>query len=550
VDGERAHRLLEALDGLPLALELAAARLEVLTVDALEQRMADRFSVLSLPGAGGRRHGALYDAIAWSWELLPPLEQRALARLSVLAGPFDLDTAEAVLSPRSSALDALHGLLRRSLVRRTGARFSLLEAIREFAAHKLTDEERRAAWSSHAAWHASLVSVREVWPAASVVERLAERLADLGAVVERARVLQELRDAAVVCAYGRCVVFDDRGPAEGRARTALAAIELCPAPPPEGVRFCWWLLRLWRGYALRSAGQHEAALQEYEAVADQTEDLQVRALALANAGDVHGQQGREEEAAASFQAALELARAHGPARIVATSHAGLALWHVHHGRPAEVETHLAAALAAVPPGDGWTELEVRKQRGWAWLRLQRLDPARGELERALDLAGALFDERAERYLSGLLGVVHEARGQLEEAIRLFIRASSGGAPAHRACYLGFAGRVRLRQGEIEAGLRDLGQAVTESRLSPSMASLLRLVLALGHAARGDVEEACAHARLALNHPEEVRRLPELLARGRTAEAWLLLPLVKDPPTRDLARALLEKLEPADVGERW
>jgi predicted ATPase/class 3 adenylate cyclase len=134
------------LDGLPLAIELAATRTKVLTPEQMLPRLARRLAVLT---AGARslpeRQRTLRNAIAWSHDLLGDAERRWFARLSVFAGGWTLDSAEAVCDPAGLGLDgltALASLVDQSLVRRAdaadgGARFSMLETIREFALEQL-----------------------------------------------------------------------------------------------------------------------------------------------------------------------------------------------------------------------------------------------------------------------------------------------------------------------------------------------------------------------------------------------------------------------------
>lgn len=141
------------LDGLPLALELAAARMKVLTPDALLRRMADGtgspFRVLATgsPNMPGR-HPTLRAAIAWSHTLLTPAEQRLFRRLAVFTGGADLWAVEAVCFDRALAdeadlnpLDLLTSLVNQSLLRQTEIdgepRFEMLATIREFALEQL-----------------------------------------------------------------------------------------------------------------------------------------------------------------------------------------------------------------------------------------------------------------------------------------------------------------------------------------------------------------------------------------------------------------------------
>ncbi|MGH9005459.1 MAG: ATP-binding protein, partial [Acidimicrobiia bacterium] len=142
------------LDGLPLAIELAATRTKVLTPEQILSRLERRLSILT---SGARslpeRQRTLRATIAWSHELLDPVERRLFARLSVFTGGWTFESAEAVCDPQALGLDALDGqtsLVDKSLVRRTEPpggppRFSMLETIREFAQEQLqagADQQR------------------------------------------------------------------------------------------------------------------------------------------------------------------------------------------------------------------------------------------------------------------------------------------------------------------------------------------------------------------------------------------------------------------------
>lgn len=154
------------LDGIPLAIELAAARVRVLTPEQITARLADRFAILS---GGARtmipRHRCLRTAIDWSYTLLSEREQTLLAQLSVFAGSFSLEAVEAVCG--SAVLDLLSGLVDKSLVvassRRGTVRYALLETIREYAAEHLEDCE--ATRRRHAL--AYLAIAREATPSMS-----------------------------------------------------------------------------------------------------------------------------------------------------------------------------------------------------------------------------------------------------------------------------------------------------------------------------------------------------------------------------------------------
>jgi predicted ATPase/class 3 adenylate cyclase len=134
------------LDGLPLAIELAATRTKVLTPEEILSRLRRRLELLtSGPRSLPERQRTLRAAIAWSYDLLDPDERRLFAGLSVFTGGWAFESAEAVCDPDGLGLDALDGLtslVDKSLIRRSEAsgqpsRFSMLETIREFGLEQL-----------------------------------------------------------------------------------------------------------------------------------------------------------------------------------------------------------------------------------------------------------------------------------------------------------------------------------------------------------------------------------------------------------------------------
>ncbi|MFJ2947098.1 BTAD domain-containing putative transcriptional regulator [Streptomyces sp. NPDC087226] len=136
------------LDGLPLAIELAAARLRMLTPRQIADRLDDRFRLLT---SGSRtvlpRQQTLRAVVDWSWDLLDAGERDVLGRLSVFAGGCDLGAAEAVCGP--AALDALGSLVDKSLVVAAPSgggemRYRLLETVAEYAGERLDESGRRA----------------------------------------------------------------------------------------------------------------------------------------------------------------------------------------------------------------------------------------------------------------------------------------------------------------------------------------------------------------------------------------------------------------------
>ncbi len=182
LDADTAPAVLEIcrrLDGIPLAIELAAARSRVLDVHEIARRLDERFRLLRAVRRGtDPRHGTLEDAISWSYDLLAPAEQRLFAALAVFAGPFDLAAAEQVCgrSPATGAagdaaaeddvVDLLGRLTERSMVavrprpRGSGTRYELLETLRHYGRGRLDGERSVALFAAHASHFATVA--REV----------------------------------------------------------------------------------------------------------------------------------------------------------------------------------------------------------------------------------------------------------------------------------------------------------------------------------------------------------------------------------------------------
>ena len=154
------------LDGIPLAIELAAARVRVLSVDELASRLDDRFAVLRSTRRGTpARHRTLEAAVSWSYDLLDDPARRLFLRLSVFESGATAVAAEATCAdaqlPREDVLGRLEELVDRSLVVTTTdpvgpARHDLLQSLRSFARSRLPEHERDELAARHAGWFADL----------------------------------------------------------------------------------------------------------------------------------------------------------------------------------------------------------------------------------------------------------------------------------------------------------------------------------------------------------------------------------------------------------
>jgi predicted ATPase len=229
--------IVERLDGLPLAIELAAARLSVLSLEAILEALGDRFALLRAAGrVPAGQHASLWAALAWSWDLLSDPQRQMLRAASAFRGGFDLRAAEVVLADPSEppVLDRLHALRDQSLLitRKSGAqhRFDLLESIRAFAVANAEEEVRAVFEDRHArhyvemAEHHSAALLGTERPAA--LRWLSEERLNLLAAEERSRGRSPALSARAALAVYESI--SRQGPlssCQSLVRTALASAE-------------------------------------------------------------------------------------------------------------------------------------------------------------------------------------------------------------------------------------------------------------------------------------------------------------------------------------
>ena len=303
-----------ALDGLPLAIELAAARVRSLSVHDIARRLDDRFALLQDPSSHRpERRRALAGAIGWSYDLLFPDDQRALWALSCFAGSASLEAFTHVLGtlevPPVAVVDTLTRLVDRSLVSMDSSedgqvRYRLLDSIRAYAADRLTDAGlRESAHDAHARWYAQ----RATWCAAHVRGRSqpaclalarAER-ANVDAALAWSRANDPALGVAIATGFGwTWVVLGDGAAAAARLRHTLTAA----TGPAERGR-----VLLLAGWLESSAGNVTLAgtdLDEASTIAEALEDAELRAEVSRHRGFMYLQQGQPVEALSSASSSL------------------------------------------------------------------------------------------------------------------------------------------------------------------------------------------------------------------------------------------------------
>ncbi len=260
--------LCRQLEGIPLALELAAARTVMLDAQGICDRLSERLRVLRRPGGG--RHDAVAETLAWSWSLLTPAEQVALRQCAIFQTPFRVEAAEQVLQIPGDdfVLDTIQGLVDASLLNRVEAsspvRLRMYEVTRDFARDPEPDEALALRHARFFARHGAPerdLSERPVEAAADALRRDAE-LEDLIAGTQAAL---SAGDLACSLDIVRALVASMavRGPLLGARPWVEAALSLADDEPGLAARRS--ALRLLWGSSLAKSSAWEEFTQVYAA---------------------------------------------------------------------------------------------------------------------------------------------------------------------------------------------------------------------------------------------------------------------------------------------
>ncbi len=475
---EAVVRLCRRLDGIPLALELAAARARVLAPGQIAERLEDGLDVLRWTGRGRPpRHHAMRATLAWSHDLLEAPERALFRRLGAFAGAVSLEACEAVCAGggvgRTDILDLLARLVDQSLVvagdRGGAVRYRLLEPVRRFALERLeASGEKAKLRAAHAAHFAAMA------------EALAPELRgpDRGAAMARLELEHdnlraawdhgaEARDGATLARLARSLFwFWNFGGHfhEGRRRCEGAVALARPGSPgrPE---------LLWASGALAwMQGDHETARTRLEACvtacgeadrkdllpevlrelagicwtlgdlaeasslyAESVERLPAstapwdRALAVVVWADVRQELGDDEAARRLREEARALFAGVGDPWGLSLTHFGLGLAAAREGDADAARAHALEALALQrTAGDRWNLGQILTLLGEVEAGEGRLDRAAEHLRQALEAFRAVGDRASLAHVLGCLAAVEEGRGRALRAVRL---AGAGSAVA-------------------------------------------------------------------------------------------------------------------------
>jgi len=484
------------LDGLPLALELAAARAKLFTPAELADRLRDRMAVLTTNTRDApTRHRTLRAALEWSYDLLAEHERTLFRRLSAFVGSWTLDAAEQVCGDRDTdVLDVVGSLLDKSLVRRPTqggvTEFVLLESLRQYAAELLAaDGDAGATRDRHAAHFTEAAVAMEAaiglpaesdwWSGASTSEE-----ANFLSAWEHSLAEGHLERALHLAAALGWHSFFRGHLGTGRARLDRTLQAAAEAPPDDALAAA----AVAAGVLAWTVGEVGAArihLQSGLAISENGRDRRRTAVASSFLGHIARTEGRFADAARHHGHAAELYRAIRSASGYAWTRYDLGLLALRSGDRAAAVRELTDGLALFRRLDyGW----AIGRCAWA-LAMARLH------DRALDEAGALLVEALDRHRA-----VGDTRGlaQCLEAAGGVLGARGRGHAGARL--LGAAAECRQR---LAAPLPDEDRADHDAALHAVRRDIgpepAEQAFAEGRGLRPD--EAADLARTALDEPD-------------------------------------------------
>ncbi len=444
-----AGRICRLLDGMPLAIELAAARLRVMPVTELDARLDQRFSILTGGSrAGLARQQTLRAMVDWSWELLNAAERQVLARLSVFAGGFDLAAGEAVAAgPEVAPGDAvrhLGALVDKSLVQfdDTGAglaRYRLLETVRQYAARKLDEQDPVAAQDARIAHRHHYLALAELAAPRLVARDQAEWLDRLDLELDnlRAAIAFSLKQADPAPGLRLAAPLRVFWKTRGHATEAVEALQsLLAGPAAQGAALLRARALACAAYLLEQTGGYAAAAEHCDealAIAQAAGDgylaadlLHIRAFMLLR-------QGQQAAARPLIESGLSLARRldelHLTGRLLSARSFAVDLDGDHVGAARDAAESLRLFREV---GDRREVGTMVGNLGYAELSMGELDSARTHLAESLGIFRALNDRDGVVYETFNLGLAE------------YLRGSPGVAEAYFAESLDLARRVQMK----------------------------------------------------------------------------------------------------------
>ena len=314
---ETAAELCKRLDGLPLAIELAAVRMRALSMEQIIERLENRYRLLQSGNRGGpARHQTLQAAVDWSFDLCSAQEKSLWARLSVFAGSFDLAAAEVVCADEEissdDVLDVLSGLIDKSVVVRESvgdtARYRLLESIRAYGRERLNEDDQNGTFRRrHSDYYLGFAEQCEKdWFGSNQVElwrRLEREQANLWAVLDFRLTTPGESVAGLRMAGSLCFYWFACGHLRNGRYWLGRALEADQLPTPERAKALWV-----NGWVAMTQGDNAPAMAYFDEAAELAgllDDRAARAFTQQFRGSAEQFNGNLTKAADLLEAAVE-----------------------------------------------------------------------------------------------------------------------------------------------------------------------------------------------------------------------------------------------------
>lgn len=441
----RLGELADRLERLPLALELAAGRLGVLSVDDV----LDRLGLGLLRSGADDRHATLRAAFDWGWELLSVDEQAALPQLVVFAGGCSFEAARGVVRGVAEVDDVLRSLVDRAWARATDDRVRLPESVRAYVADRHADPDAEL---RHGRYFAAFGAGDEAVLSPQLLK------VDLENLVVACRRAVARRDGPVAAGTLRAAwaVLDLTGPDGLAAELCDAVLGLDELAPSDraAVSAVAAVVRRRQGLFDVSEGHIGRALALYRAAGDRRGE----GLALGERGYLLVESMRMDEGREVLQQALAIHREAGNRRAEGNLLGNLAVMYHDTGDLVRArEHHLAAIRAHQETGHARNEGVVFGNLGILAFEEGRFEEALAHQTRALALNRAVGNRRSEGVALGYLGKLHEEHGELDLA-RLRLEESLAihrevGNVRFAANVLASLGSVAMRRDDVAEARR-------------------------------------------------------------------------------------------------
>ncbi len=418
--------IVRRLGGMPLAIELAAARLRRLDLAQLRDRLRRHFRIDT--GHGDDHGSTLRETLDWSWDLLDRGERLAISQASVFEGGFTLDAGESVIDPGDGTavppvLDVLQALIDKSWLRTWVThgvlRFGMYATVREYTAARLASSDRCSCGveTRHCAYYAGMgsdESIERLHRHRGVSRRAALALELSNLLVACRRALARGDDSLAANAFAAAnAVLTLRGPLSTAVRLGNEVLQSISESGPRGrvlVSVAW---------AEQLAGKMDAARAHAESglsISQRGRDWRREAAASRLLGDLDAIQDRPADAYRRYQAALAIERRVGDRSSEATTLSNLGAHCQQQGRREEARSHYEAALAVHrETGNRRLEGVVLGNLGALAANEGRLEESRECYEAALAAHRDTGNRLLEGVLLGGLGILHFRAGHTEEA---------------------------------------------------------------------------------------------------------------------------------------